>query len=135
MIAILILSLAYRASQQHLPVLLLGAFFIVIGSFFGIAGTWALGSNLTPFPKPIDKARLVRNGVYALVRHPLYTSVTFLSAGWALAWQSVSGLAAVLGLALFFVVKARIEERWLREKFPDYEDYSRQTHKFIPWVY
>jgi protein-S-isoprenylcysteine O-methyltransferase Ste14 len=94
-----------------------------------------LGSNLTPFPKPIAGAKLVRNGIYSWVRHPLYAGVFLLSLGWALLWHSGPALGMSLMLALFFDIKARGEERRLREKFPEYEDYAKRTRKFIPRVY
>jgi protein-S-isoprenylcysteine O-methyltransferase Ste14 len=135
MTAILVLSMAFRVSPFHPTLLVAGAIFLLTGAGFAIAGTWSLGSNLTPFPKPMSNAQLVRHGIYSRVRHPLYTGVTSLAAGWSLAWQSPSALAASLVLGLFFDIKARGEERWLREKFPDYAAYSGQTKKFIPWIY
>lgn len=135
MTAILALSLAFHAPRATLHNVLPGLLFMAIGAAAGIAGARSLGSNLTPFPKPVPDARLVRTGVYSLIRHPLYTSVTLLSAGWALLWQSAPALAAAAALALFFDIKARREERWLRGKFTEYEDYAKQTRKFIPWIY
>jgi len=42
-----------------------------------------LGEGLTPFPKPPAQAQLVRRGVYAMVRHPVYAGLMALSLGWA----------------------------------------------------
>lgn len=107
----------------------------VLGASVGIAGSWALGRNLTPFPKPSPEAQLVTHGVYRWIRHPLYTSVTLASIGWALAWHSWPSLVAAGLLIPFFTAKALREERWLREKFAGYADYSQRTWRFIPWVY
>ena len=134
-VAILVLGVAHRSSPLGTGMALAGGVCLVGGACFGIAGALALGSNLTPYPKPSSKARLVRHGIYARVRHPLYTSVTSLSAGWALIWQSWPAGAAVLALALFFDAKARREESWLRARFPAYENYAKTTRKFIPWIY
>jgi protein-S-isoprenylcysteine O-methyltransferase Ste14 len=35
----------------------------------------------------------------------------------------------------FFDLKARREERWLRERFADYDDYARRVKRFIPGFY
>jgi protein-S-isoprenylcysteine O-methyltransferase Ste14 len=75
---------------------------------------------------------LVQRGIYARVRHPLYTSVMLASLGWALIWQSGSSLLAALALVPFFHAKARREERWLCETFPDYADYASRVPRFIP---
>jgi protein-S-isoprenylcysteine O-methyltransferase Ste14 len=38
-------------------------------------------------------------------------------------------------MALFADFKATREERWLRERFPDYPDYARRVRKLIPFVH
>ena len=135
MLGVVGLSLFFHAGVRSLMVSALGAGCLVVGSAFGIAGAWALGRNLTPFPKPLLQAQLVRRGIYARIRHPLYTSVVFASIGWALVWHSWPALLAGLALAPFFGAKARREERWLCERFPEYIGYIRDTRRFIPWVY
>jgi protein-S-isoprenylcysteine O-methyltransferase Ste14 len=39
------------------------------GAVFGIAGAIVLGRNRTVFPEPLPQARLVRSGIYSIVRH------------------------------------------------------------------
>ena len=108
---------------------------MLVGAGVALAGAMALGRNLTPFPKPSVSAQLVRHGIYAVIRHPLYTSVITVAFGWALVWQSWPALLVAVMLIPFFHAKARHEERWLREKFPDYADYERRVRRFIPWIY
>jgi protein-S-isoprenylcysteine O-methyltransferase Ste14 len=103
-----------------------------VGGYFGIAGVFVLGKNRTPFPQPRAGSELVQHGIYARVRHPLYTSVMLASLGWALIWQSVAAFVAALTLIPFFLAKARREERWLREQFPGYADYERRVPRFVP---
>jgi protein-S-isoprenylcysteine O-methyltransferase Ste14 len=112
-----------------------GAVFFVIALGCGIAGTVALGRNLSPFPKPSTHAQLVQGGIYGLMRHPLYTAVFCGSVGWVLVWQSWPALVISLVLAIFFDAKARHEERWLRQQFPDYTRYEQHVRRFIPWIY
>lgn len=101
----------------------------------GIWGAVNLRGSLSPFPRPHPGARLVQSGIYAFMRHPLYTSVMAAAAGWALIRQSWPALAATLALAVFLDQKARREERWLGERFQAYRAYQRRTRKFIPWLY
>ena len=112
-----------------------GAGLLLVAAGCGIAGTISLGRNLTPFPKPSASSTLVRTGIYGLIRHPLYTAVFCGSVGWALVWQSWPALLAALALAPLFDAKARREERWLRQKFPEYAGYERQVRRFVPWIY
>lgn len=135
MIGVVGLSLTHHTDRWNLGILSLGIGCLVVGAGVGIAGALALGRSLTPFPQPQPQARLVRHGIYARIRHPLYTSVVFAAIGWALTWHSWSALLVALALAPFFDAKARQEECMLRERFPDYASYAKATRRFIPGIY
>jgi protein-S-isoprenylcysteine O-methyltransferase Ste14 len=122
----------FHGDWTRLPVIVAGAGLFVTGGYFGIAGVVVLGRNRTPYPQPREVSELVRHGVYARVRHPLYTSVMLASIGWSLIWQSWPAFVAALVLIPFFHAKARREERWLREQFPTYPDYECRVPPFIP---
>jgi protein-S-isoprenylcysteine O-methyltransferase Ste14 len=107
----------------------------VAGSVFGIAGAVQLGRHRTIFPEPMPGSRLVRHGIYGLVRHPLYTSVISLSLAWALGWRSVPTLILALATVVFLDAKARHEEGRLRQVFPDYDDYARRVKRLVPFLY
>jgi protein-S-isoprenylcysteine O-methyltransferase Ste14 len=124
-----------RAQWHSLALTLCGVGLLLIASGCGLAGTISLGRNLTPFPKPSASTTLVRTGIYALIRHPLYTAVFCGSVGWALVWQSWPALLAGLALAPLFDGKARCEEQWLRQQFPEYSAYERHVRRFVPWIY
>jgi protein-S-isoprenylcysteine O-methyltransferase Ste14 len=120
-----------RAPGLLVPaVLLLG-----IGAVVGVAGALVLGRNRTPFPRPRRDSHLVKTGIYALVRHPLYASLIALSFGWACLWGSEPGAMVALVQAILLDAKARHEERWLQKQFPDYADYAAKVRRLIPWVY
>jgi protein-S-isoprenylcysteine O-methyltransferase Ste14 len=96
----------------------------------GLAITvWAgvtMGSSLSPFPRPPRDAELVERGPYRFLRHPIYVGGTLFFAGLSLVF-SVYALALTAVLAVFWVAKARLEERHLGERFPAYADYKRRT--------
>jgi protein-S-isoprenylcysteine O-methyltransferase Ste14 len=100
--------------------------------------TWSrrtLGRSFTPFPKPKDDAQLATSGPYALVRHPIYTAVLLFFVGFSLifGWW---GLAATALLALLWVFKVRVEERYLQRQFPQYDAYRRRVRRrFVPFVF
>lgn len=124
-----------RNQWQSLAPTICGTLLLLIGAGCGLAGTVSLGGSLTPFPRPSASSRLVRTGIYGLMRHPLYTAVFCGSVGWALMWRSWPALLAALALAPFFDAKARREERWLRQQFPEYAEYERRVRRFVPWLY
>ena len=125
----------WRGQWHSLGITLCGVGLLLVSAVCGITGAASLGQNLTPFPKPSAGAQLVQTGIYGLIRHPLYTAVFCGSVGWALVWRSWLALLAAMALAPLFDGKARREERWLRERFPQYRDYERRVRRFIPWVY
>jgi protein-S-isoprenylcysteine O-methyltransferase Ste14 len=109
--------------------------FGLIALVFGGLGSRSLRPYLTPLPYPVDHSRLVTSGVYGLVRHPLYSSLLFAALGWVCYSLSLSHLALLVALFLFFDYKAGKEERWLTERHPDYPAYAARVRKFVPWVY
>lgn len=132
MTAVIVLGMMFPGDWTRRAVIATGVMLFGVGGYFGIAGVMVLGKNRTPFPQPRADSELVQHGIYARVRHPLYTSVMLASLGWALIWQSVPAFAAALTLIPFFHAKARREERWLREQFPGYADYLRRVPRFVP---
>jgi len=94
-----------------------------------------LGTNITPFPRPIAGGKLVTSGVYALVRHPIYAGLIVAAFGWALVRMNPLGVFLALLLLGFFDLKSRREEAWLMEVYRDYVDYRRRVKKLIPGIY
>lgn len=105
------------------------------GAWIGLRGTAALGVNRTAYPTPKANGELVTDGIFARVRHPLYTSVMALGAAWAFGWASWPALLAVVPLALTLGAKANLEEKKLLKLFPEYADYRRRTPRFVPRVF
>ncbi len=108
-------------------------------AFTGLVGaSWVgrrLGPALTPFPKPRRRAELVVTGPYAVVRHPIYTAILICAIGCTTWRASAWSLVATGLLFVLFELKARAEERWLVERFPDYAAYQRRVRRLIPFVY
>jgi protein-S-isoprenylcysteine O-methyltransferase Ste14 len=79
--------------------------------------------------------QLATGGLYAHTRNPLYLGSLILAIGFALAsrsWWIVAGIV-LLFLAIYLPV-IRAEEIYLREKFPQFEDYARQVPRLLPRV-
>jgi protein-S-isoprenylcysteine O-methyltransferase Ste14 len=75
--------------------------------------------------------QLATSGPYAYTRNPLYLGSMLIGVGFALAARSwwVGGAVVVMFLAIYVPV-IRDEEAFLRGKFPEFEEYSRQ----VPWM-
>ena len=99
------------------------------------AGILRLRAQLTAFPRPMPGGRLIADGVFGLVRHPMYGGGVLVAFGWGLAMASPATLAGTLVLAVFFDLKSRREEAWLGEQFGEYAAYRRRTRRLVPWLY
>ena len=81
LLAVVLLAVRFRGERRHSVAVIPGGILLSIGTGAALAGAIALGRNITPFPKPSEKAQLVRRGIFSLVRHPIYTGVMFASLG------------------------------------------------------
>ena len=76
---------------------------------------------------------LTTTGPYAYTRNPLYVGSLIMAAGFAVAARSLWIALAIL--TLFFAVYVpvvRMEEEFLRQKFPEFSDYERRVPRFLP---
>lgn len=116
-------------------VLLAGVVLFLVGFLLAACGAVSLGKNLSPLPHPKEQSGLVVSGVYRIVRHPIYSGITFMALGWGLWLESWLVIGYALLILIFFDIKSRREEFWLAEKYPEYAAYRKRVHKLIPFVW
>ena len=77
--------------------------------------------------------QLTTSGPYAYTRNPLYLGSLLLGAGFAIAARSwwILGLMLLM-FAVIYVPVIGGEERYLRQTFPEYEDYARHVPRLWP---
>jgi Phospholipid methyltransferase len=97
----LFLALLAAPFLQHLdaPLLvrLLGLVLLAGGIVVAVAGYRALGSSHSPWTTPIDDGRLVKTGIYARIRHPIYTGWCLGALGGELLAGSILGVGVGVG--------------------------------------
>ncbi len=114
---------------------ILGVLLFASGILLAAAGSRHLGTALTPYPRPLAHATLRVEGIYRLVRHPIYGGILLAACGVS-AWYSPWALLPTILLASLFDRKRRREEIWLVEAYEGYEDYRhRVQHVFWPGVW
>jgi protein-S-isoprenylcysteine O-methyltransferase Ste14 len=77
---------------------------------------------------------VIQRGPYRLIRHPMYAAALLFV--WAAVLSHLSALTLVVGIILTGVVATRIvlEERLLREHYPEYVTYVRSTKAVVPYL-
>lgn len=84
----------------------------------------------------VEGQRLITDGVYGLVRHPLYLGEIARNLGIAMILSSFYGAVVILVGNAFLLLRIEIEERMLVEEFgQEYENYRKRTKKVIPYLY
>jgi protein-S-isoprenylcysteine O-methyltransferase Ste14 len=78
---------------------------------------------------------LATSGPYAYTRNPLYLGSLLMGIGFAIAARSWV-ICAVLVIMFFaiYVPVIRSEEKFLREKFPEFEEYARRVPRMLPRI-
>ncbi|WP_029482590.1 methyltransferase family protein [Deinococcus marmoris] len=105
-----------------------------LGGAVVIGSGRTLGRNLSPLPEPLDTAQLVTGGLYAQIRHPIYSGLLALGLGWGILRGSRGALGWTAALAALFHFKSAREEKALLVRFPDYAAYRKRTKRFVPGV-
>ena len=78
---------------------------------------------------------LTMSGPYAYTRNPLYLGSLLIGMGFAVASRSlwVVGVLVAMFFAIYVPV-IRGEEKFLREKFPEFEEYARRVPRMFPRI-
>ena len=109
-----------------------GLALFILGLFVVFASLFNLDKSLTAYPTPKIDGKLISTGFYRLVRHPIYSGLTFTFLGYALYRESWYKIIITVILTVLFHFKTQYEEKKLIEKYPDYPDYKNKTGKFLP---
>ncbi|NSW76440.1 MAG: isoprenylcysteine carboxylmethyltransferase family protein [Candidatus Atribacteria bacterium] len=121
-------SRATFGPAQHVGVALM-----IAGVSLRLISILTLGKHFTPDITLVKNHKLVRKGVYRLIRHPNYTGEFFAFGGTALVfWHVPSSLFIFVPPFLGFLYRAFLEEQKLLAIFgEEYREYMRKTRRFI----
>lgn len=91
------------------------------------------GDELISFEKTSE---LVTTGAYQYIRHPLYSSLLFLTLGAFLKQPSWTGLFLTLTAIFSLLLTAKADESECIEHFGNpYQNYMERTKRFIPFLF
>jgi protein-S-isoprenylcysteine O-methyltransferase Ste14 len=111
---------------------LVGAGIGIAGLALAVWGVRSLGASLTPGTEPRPGGALVTRRAYAHLRHPIYGGIVLMLAGYTIAWGNwTMGLIVGLAARQYFEAKARAEEVWLRDRYPDYRRYALTVRRRV----
>jgi protein-S-isoprenylcysteine O-methyltransferase Ste14 len=97
----------------------------------------ALGRNWSVSLDVRENHRLVTEGIYRRLRHPMYAAFWLWAFAQALLLPNwVAGFAGIAGFGTLFFNRVPIEERMMLESFGDeYRAYMSRTSRIVPGLY
>ena len=112
-----------------------GIIFMLIGFFITYYANRTIAENWSPVLDKTKEQRLIKSGIYSLVRHPLYFSGLLLLIGTNLFFGNSWSWLSTLLVFIITVYRIPIEENQLEGRFgQDYVDYRSRTKALIPWI-
>lgn len=105
----------------------------IIGTTFNLLGRHYLGHNWGNNVIIYNDHTLVQEGVYKVVRHPLYASIIWMI--YAVGIMCQNYLVIILNTIVFIpfmYYRAKQEEKELIKTFKEYKDYQKRVGMFFP---
>lgn len=123
------LPLWMSLSGKSHPWALLG---MAIGEIITIAGMLTLRGS---FSIATEARELKTQGLYAWIRHPLYTGEMISIVAWSCHWPSPLAWGGTIIFLVLQVWRAMNEEKKLASVFPEYPDYAKGVGRFLPKIF
>ncbi len=116
-------------------VILFGLAVTAAGIGFAIWARLTLGRNWSGTVTIKEDHRLIRNGPYRFVRHPIYSGILGALLGTAIGQGTVPSLIGVAIVLCGFRIKWKTEEHFMVGQFGEqYVQYQREVKAVIPGV-
>jgi protein-S-isoprenylcysteine O-methyltransferase Ste14 len=126
-------ALAIITERFQLPLTIASFGVILVSIVINLLARQELARNWSPLAGTSAEQSLIKSGIYAHIRHPIYTSGILLSLGLALVTSSLGGLALFILAVIAFVVRINAEEKALLAKFGvEYQEYAQNTGALLP---
>lgn len=130
-------GLDYRFGWSSLPRWLIGlAALVQLGSYVMYAAVMKQNAYLSRTVKVQEGQQVVDRGLYAVVRHPMYTATVLMFLAMPLVLGSWPAFAVMLLYPVVIVQRIKNEEKLLSEGLAGYREYTaRVKYRLIPFVW
>ena len=111
-----------------------GAVLLVVGDWVFWKAHKDLGRNWSPILEIREGHTLITTGIYAHIRHPMYSSLWLLVIAQAMLLPNwVAGMSGLVPFAILYFQRVAKEERMMKEEFgSEYEQYLKRTGRVLP---
>ena len=103
--------------------------------FFLMGGYFIFTSHRLIFKETEKEVGMVNNGIFQIVRHPMYFGSILLFFSFVILSNSILAFSIWIIICFFYYFIARYEEKLLVNKYGyDYEEYQKKVPLFIPFT-
>ena len=106
--------------------------FTLLGSTMAIIAALDLGRSLSIMP---EARKLVTEGLYSQIRHPLYLAEEIATIGFFLQFRSWQACLILIVHLFLQIRRMDWEEGILGREFSEYDQYKRRTWRLLPRLY
>lgn len=122
-----------QPNQIPTPIFVIGAGIMLGSMALMFWAQFTLGKNWIPGAGIHHNHKLVVNGPYSKVRHPLYTAIGMFWVGAVVATLNIAVLVAGVFMWLSLAIRTPFEESLMRQKFKKrWDRYEASTAMFFP---
>jgi len=116
---------------------IIGFTLFIIGLVLQGIAEATLGKYYLPSIGTVEGQKIIKNGIYKYIRHPGYLGEIILFFGLGFVTYSWLGILGAFIVALMVYAGEVIpEEKYMLEKFgKEYEEYMKETFRFIPYIF
>jgi len=115
----------------------IGFSLFIIGLILQGVAEATLGKYYLPSIGTVEGQKIIKNGIYKYIRHPGYLGEIIIFFGLGFVTYSLLGILGAFIVSLMVYVGEVIpEEKYMLEKFgKEYEEYMKETFRFIPYIF
>jgi protein-S-isoprenylcysteine O-methyltransferase Ste14 len=134
--AVIVVSVSWYDAILRPPgisILIAGCLVFSVGNLIRSTARRTLGSNWSTQVEIRPDQKVMRNGIYAWLRHPAYLGLCIEMIGYPVALGSTKAL--IISVLLFIptvLVRLWLEDRVLTERLAGYADYRQSTPALFP---
>ena len=124
------------ATASFSKINLLSGLFMLLGCLIVLWATISMRKSVIKvFPDVDNRAKLIEEGPYQWIRHPMYFGALLTFIGLLITRITLIRLMAYFFLAVDLILKLSFEENLLEKYFKNYKSYKKKTFRLIPFIY
>lgn len=112
-----------------------GFLILITGIVLRFIGLSTLGKNFSATIEIKEESKLIVNGIYKYIRHPLYLATLLIAISGCIVFSCLFTWVFVILTLVGVVLRIKSEEDFLSAHFQEFGEYKKRTHKLIPFVY